>query len=102
MRNIIVSATVLDKLSDLVGYLKSDLRLSEDAAQAYRNRFVAYIQTFAAEVNHPLCRFKRWCRLGYRCAVFEKHWVLAYEITDEGVIVQDMSHTAALDDISDL
>ena len=64
---------------------------SEDAAQAYRKRFIAYIQTFGAEVDHPLCRFRRWCKLGYRCAVFEKHWVLAYEVTDEGVIVQDMS-----------
>ncbi len=101
MRNIIASATVLEKLSDLVGYLKEDIHLSEDAAQAYRGRFIAYIQSFGAEVNHPPCRFKRWCKLGYRCAVFEKHWVLAYEITGEGVIVQDMSHTAALDDIAD-
>ena len=45
MREIIVSATVLDKLSDLVSYLKNDIRLSEDAAQAYRKRFIAYIQT---------------------------------------------------------
>ena len=101
MREIIVSATVLDKLSDLVSYLKNDIRLSEDAAQAYRKRFIAYLQTFGAEVDHPLCRFRRWCKLGYRCAVFEKHWVLAYEVTDEGVIVQDMSHTAMLDDIAE-
>lgn len=53
MCDIIVSATVLDKLSDLVSYLKNDIRLSEDAAQAYRKRFIAYIQTFGAEVDHP-------------------------------------------------
>lgn len=53
MREIIVSATVLDKLSDLVSYLKNDIRLSEDAAQAYRKRFIAYIQTFGAESIIP-------------------------------------------------
>lgn len=100
-RPIIVSNAVLDKLSDLVSCLKNEIKLSEDTAQAYRGRFIRYIQSFGAEVDHPLCRFKRWCTLGYRCAVFEKHWILAYEITDDGVIVPDMSHTAALDDPTD-
>ena len=36
------------------------------------------------------------CKLDYRCAVFEKHWVLAYQIFDECIIIQDMSHTAIL------
>ena len=96
MRDIIVSATVLDKLSDLVSYLKDDIKLSEEAAQAYRGRIIEFIRTFSAEINHPLCRFKRWCKLGYRCAIFEKHWVLAYQIFDEGIIIQDMSHTLLL------
>ena len=73
MREVIVSPTVLGKLSDLVSYLKDDIKLSEEAAQAYRGRFVQFIMTCSAEINHPLCRFKRWCKLGYRCAVFEKH-----------------------------
>ncbi len=58
-----------------------------------------FVFSFADEtVKYPLCRFKRWCKLGYRCAVFEKHWVFAYEIFPEGIIIRDMSHTAALDD----
>ena len=69
---------------------------SEEAAQAYRGQFVQFIMTCSAEINHPLCQFKRWCKLGYRCAVFEKHWVLAYQILDEGIIIQDMCHTAIL------
>ena len=95
-RNIIVSALVVDKLGELVAYLKNDLHLSEEAALAYRDRFLAYIQSFGAEVDHPLWRFKKWCSSGYRCAVFEKHWVLAYERTEHGVIVQDMANTALL------
>ena len=90
MREVIVSPTVLGKLSDLVSYLRDDIKLSEEAAQAYRGQFVQFIMTC------PLCQFKRWCKLGYRCAVFEKHWVLAYQILDEGIIIQDMCHTAIL------
>ena len=47
-RNIIVSALVVDKLGELVAYLKNDLHLSEEAALAYRDRFLAYIQSFGA------------------------------------------------------
>ncbi len=36
------------------------------------------------------------CKLDYRRAVFEKHWVLAYQIFDEGIIIQDISHTSLL------
>ena len=32
----------------------------------------------------------------YHCAVFEKDWVFAYEVFDEGVIVRDMANTALL------
>ena len=96
MREVIVSPTVLGKLSDLVSYLRDDIKLSEEAAQAYRGQFVQFIMTCSAEINPPLGLFKRWCKLGYRCAVFEKHWVLAYQILDEGIIIQDMCHTAIL------
>ena len=50
-RNIIVSVRVVDKLGKLVAYLKNDLHLSEEAALAYRDRFLAYIQSFGAEVD---------------------------------------------------
>ena len=96
MRDIIVSVEVLDKLSDLVAYLKDELKLSERASLAYRERFLVFIKSFGAEVDHPLCRFKKWRALNYHCAVFEKQWVLAYEVTDKGVIVQDMSNASLL------
>ena len=40
MREVIVSPTVLGKLSDLVSYLRDDIKLSEEAAQAYRGESV--------------------------------------------------------------
>ena len=48
MREVIVSPIVLGKVS----YLKDDIKLSEEAAQAYRGRFVQFIMTCSAEINH--------------------------------------------------
>lgn len=55
-----------------------------------------FIRALSAEADYPLCRFRKWRKLGYRCAVFEGSWVFAYEVFDEGVIVRDMSHTSLL------
>jgi len=95
-RNIVVSDTVQNQLAELTGYLKNELKLSEKAATEYRGRFLTFIASFSANVDYPLCRFKRWRALGYRCAVFEKDWILAYETFDKNVIVRDMSHAKLL------
>jgi hypothetical protein len=96
MRNVVVSDVVQNKLAELTGYLKSDLKFSDRAATEYRGRFLTFIGSFSANVDYPLCRFRKWRKLGYRCAVFEKDWVLAYEVFTDGIIVRDMSHTGLL------
>ncbi len=99
MRNIIVSTQTRSKISELESYLKDDLKLSKEAARKYSDRMRLFVLSLADEtVNYPLCRFKRWCIMGYRCAIFEKNWIFAYEITPEGIIIQDMSNTALLND----
>ena len=96
MRSAVVSDSVQNKLAELTGYLKTDLKLSEKTATEYRGRFLTFIGSFSANVDYPLCRFKRWRVAGYRCAVFEKDWIIAYEVFDDGVIVRDMSHAKLL------
>jgi hypothetical protein len=95
-RAIIVSEKVADKLDGVVAYLKDDLKLSENAALEYRDRFLKFIRSLGAPVDHPLCRFRRWRKAGYRCAVFERDWVIAYQTVIKGIIVRDMAHTAGL------
>lgn len=96
MREVIVSPAVAGQLSDIKNYLKNELKLSQDAASAYNDRLWNFIDSLVAEVDYPLCRFKWWRELGYRCAVFEKDWILAYEVVEQGVIVRDMSHAKLL------
>ena len=96
MRNVKISETVWDKLDELADYMIDNFKLPEHAAMSRIDRMLDFIAKLSNPVDYALCRFKRWRILGYRCVVFENSWVFAYEILDSGVIVRDMSHTAAL------
>jgi len=96
MREVIVSNLVRTKIAELNLYLTEEFQLSWIAAEARIQRMKVFVESFRNEGDYPLCRFKKWRELGYRCAVFEKSWVFAYELVPEGVIVRDMSHTAIL------
>lgn len=101
MREVVVSETVLNKVSELKDYLLQELKLSEEAALNCTSRIEHFLNHLGSLIDYPPCRFKRWRMKGYHCAVFEKNWVFAYELFPDGIIVRDMSHTAALDDIAD-
>lgn len=96
MRNIIISKSVRDKIDELEAYLRDDLKLSKDAARKRSDRMRKFVLSLAGDVDFSRCRFKKWCVLGYRCAVFEKDWVFAYEVVREGIIIRDMANTALL------
>lgn len=96
MRNIIISKGVRDKIDELEAYLRDDLKLSKEAARKRSDKMRKFVLSLAGDVDFPRCRFKRWCVMDYRCAVFEKDWVFAYEVVEEGIIIRDMSNTALL------
>lgn len=96
MREVLVSKIVMDKVFELKSYLLDDLKLSEEAALKRTDRIDRFITRLGALVDYPLCRFEKWRMLGYHCAVFEKDWVFAYELFDNGIIIRDMSHTKLL------
>lgn len=96
MRKVYISGLVWDKISMLESYLVEELKLSEEAALRRSRRMREFIRSLRNLVDYPLCRFKRWQKLGYRCAVFEKDWVFAYEIIGNGVIVRDIVHASLL------
>jgi hypothetical protein len=96
MRKVKLSDVVLKYLDDLTDYLVDELKISEEAACKRVGRIRIFLASLAMPVDYTLCRFKKWQELGYRCAVFEKSWVFAYEIFDDGIIVRDMSHAAML------
>jgi hypothetical protein len=73
MRKVVVTKTVRKKIKSLRAYLLFELNLSKDAAHKRIDRMKIFLQSLSCEVaNYPLCRFKKWRNLGYRCVVFEK------------------------------
>jgi len=96
MRTVVISDTVQEKIANLRKYLLNELKLSREAAHARTNRMDVFLLSLGYPVDYPLCRFRRWQALGYRCAVFERSWIFAYEVFQDGIIVRDMSHTAIL------
>ena len=97
MREVHVSKHVLDKISELETYLKEEMQFSKEAARKRSDRMRVFLKSLSNPVfDYAICRFIRWRKLGYRCAIFEKSWIFAYEIIDEGIIIRDMSHTATL------
>lgn len=98
MREVVVSETVLNRVSELKDFLLHELNLSEETAQNYVGRIERFLLHLGSLVDYPPCRFKRWHEKGYHCAVFEKNWVFAYEIFVDGIIIRDMSNTALLND----
>ena len=96
MREVVISNLVIGKIGILKDYLVSELKLSENAAMQRIDRIGKFLLLLSVPADYPLCRFKRWYTFGYRCAVFEKDWVFAYEIFDDGIIIRDMSHTSVL------
>lgn len=96
MREVLIADTVLDKISEMRIYLLDELKLSREAALKRTDRMDEFLRSLSNAADYPLCRFRRWCSLGYRCAIFEKDWVFAYELFDKGIIIRDMSHTSLL------
>lgn len=98
MRKVVISEVVSGKIEELEHFLIDELQLSEPAALKRSGRLRNFVLKLRNDtVDYRLCRFKRWRTLGYRC-VQTGGWVFAYETFEDGIIVRDMAHGAALHD----
>ena len=96
MRAVYISEKVWNRMNELEVYLTVELKLSRDLA--FRKTFMMreFIHSLGGPILYAKCRFREWAALGYRCAIFEKSWIFAYEVFDEVIIVRDMKHGSAL------
>lgn len=97
MRKVEISDVVDEKLAELDDFLVREYKFSREASHIRLLRIHRFLAGLSAPADYALCRFRHWRDLGYRCVPFEG-WVFAYEAFDDGVIVRDMSHGAALKD----
>jgi len=96
MCEIIIPERLWSKIGAIKSYLINELKLSEEAAISRINRMEDFVTSFGFSTAYPLCRFSKWRALGYRCAVFERDWIFAYEVFENGIIIRDLAHTATL------
>ena len=96
MRKVVISDVVQEKITELELFLQNELMFSKEVARKRSDRMRVFVKSLCALADYPPCRFKRWRLFGYRCAVFEKKWIFAYEVFNGGIIVRDMSHTSLL------
>ncbi len=98
MRNVIILESVQERIDELQYYLLHELKLSEEFTFKRIHRMRELVATLSLPVDYAPCRFRRWRELGYRCVMFDRSWVFAYEVLPEGVIIRDMQHAKALAD----
>ncbi len=96
MRELLYDDSVREKIAELQRYLVEGYKMSPQSAQKRIDRIDSFLLSLKAPVDYAPCRFERWRKLGYRCVLFEKTWVFAYELFDEGVVVMDMMHAKLL------
>jgi hypothetical protein len=99
MRKVWVSNLVREKIADIETYLVDELKLSEEAALRRSGRMREYIRALSNAADYPVCRFRKRKISGYRCTVFEKDWIFAYEVFKDGIVIRDMSHTSLLSEL---
>ncbi len=95
MRKVIVSSSVMARIVELRIHLSVELKLSEAAAVKRMDRIGDFLKSLGNPGDYALCRFRRWRKAGYRCALFEG-WIFAYDVVPEGIIVCDMAHATAM------
>jgi hypothetical protein len=100
MRKVILAVAVKRKLDDLEAFLRDELKLSKEAAARRMDRIGERLYSLSVPGDSPLCRFRKWHELVYRCVSFEG-WVFAYEILSEGIIIRDMAHGKLLADMAE-
>ncbi len=96
MREVIVSDCAWSRIVTIHSYLFYDLMLSEEACMKYIDRMESFLHSLCAPVDYALCRFKEWRKRGWRCTVFDKAWIIAYEVFDDGVLIHDIRHAKTM------
>lgn len=95
IKTVILSRTAQESIIELYNYLVN-------IGYPYTaKRYISQMQTFILSLgNFPaknsLCRYPLFRKEKLHCAIFKKHWIIPYEITDDKVIVRNVIHASRL------
>ncbi len=76
---------------------------SDDSADKFIDRIFSFCENFSTfPASNPICRFEIFAQKGYRCAVFEKQYIIVYKV-DVRIDIIAVIHTSKdIDSIEDI
>ena len=95
VKPVIIRRTAQNSIMELYNYLV-------DIGYPYTaNQYISQMRTFILSLGNfpeknPLCKYPLFRKEKLRCAIFKKHWIIPYEITDDKVIVRNVIHSSRL------
>ena len=95
VNTVILSRTAQNSIMELYNYLV-------DIGYPYTaKRYIFQMQSFIYSLGNlptknPLCRYPLFRKEKLHCAIFKKHWIIPYAITDNEVIVRNVIHSSRL------
>lgn len=86
-------------LLNLINYLSDEIKVPETAAK-FADRMLDFVLSLGdTPMGWPVCRDKLYFIRGFRCAVFEKKWIIVYYMSDNKVVIYDIVNGKLITDI---
>lgn len=87
---VFLTPFALQKLKSVVKFIADEIKMPE-TGKKYGKKMRAFVNDIGKNpYTWPFCHGKDLAAKGLRCAVLDKKWVFAYEISDRRVIVKDI------------
>jgi len=92
---VVISRTAQRSIQSLFSYLENIGY--PQTAEKYTLRLKSFCLSLGImPESHPICRFPIFRAKRWHCAIFDKHWIIAYAILKDKVIVKTIVHSSRL------
>ena len=93
-----ISDYVIERMNELFNHIVNEYKAPE-TAHRYIEEIHEFLRKLGGSFALAICRRKKWREKGYRCAVFKRCWIFAYQIYDDRVIIHDMEYAPNITDV---
>jgi len=98
MKPVEIADNVLMRMDELFYHVVYEYK-APNTAHKYIEKINVFLKNLGGCFAYAICRRKKWREKGYRCAVFNRRWIFAYQIYDDRVIVHDMEYAPNITDV---
>ena len=98
MKPVEIADNVTVRINELFNHIVHEYK-APDTAHGYIEEMYEFLQKLGGCFALAKCRRKKWSEKDYRCAVFKRCWIFAYQIYDDRVIIHDMEYAPNIKDV---